>query len=113
MKAFFLLLLTWSLNVSAETKCSQNELSGLIKRNGPDIILVSAPKSLSEKTYKFGLTTRGNVLPYINQYVSGVFILKGDDQIVKASSIKDAVYDPVSGEKNPSSKKLKDVPCPQ
>lgn len=113
MKAFLLLLLTISLDVSAETKCSQYELTGLIKRNGPHIILVSAPKSLSEKTFKFDLTTRGTVLPYINQYVSGVFILKGDDQVVKASSLKDAVHNPVSGEKNPSSKKLKDVPCPQ
>ena len=113
MKAIPFFLLILSFNASAGTKCSEYALKGEVRRKGPEIILITAPKSLSEKTYRFDLPTRPAILPYIDNFVSGVFILKGEDKIIKASSIKDAVFDPVSGEKEPSVKKLKDVTCPQ
>ncbi len=113
MKVFILFLLFFSLNVAADAKCARYELKGEVKRNGPAIILITADKSLSQKTYHFELTSRPAILPYVGNFVTGVFTLKGEDKIVEASSIKDAVFNPVSGEKVPSVKKLKDVSCPQ
>ena len=110
-----LLLYTTISHASAPSKCAVVEMRGEVKRIEHKLIIVTAPKSLSQKILNIDYPARRDFLPYIGQVVKGEFIVKDADpemQILKVEKIEETISDPLTNTPLDILKKKKDVACP-
>lgn len=100
---------TWS-------KCHLYEIKGQITRQKDLVQLVINENTRVEKKLRIPDKELPPVIPYIGQTVKGQFILKTpvtrDDQVLKVSSLKEEIPDPLNQKNHSFINAVKEVPCP-
>lgn len=80
--------------------------------------LIVAEKTLSEKKLPFATEVQMKVVPYVDHYIQGTFVINKKEPltgvtVLQINELKDAVPDPLNQNQNTTMKKIKDTACPK
>lgn len=100
----------------AKEICWKISLDGFIKKNKNNYFLEIASESTSRKEMIFESISELQSYPYLNQFVSGEFILKDQfnktNKIIKISTILRTPYHPLGAQKIIFANKEEKIQCP-
>lgn len=116
MRISIILLFILFTTSSWSAQCHLYQIKGQITRHKDLVHLVINENTRVEKKLRIPDKELPPVIPYIGQTVSGEFILKTPvtkgDQVLKVSSLKEAIPDPLNQKNHSSIHEVKVVPCP-
>lgn len=118
MKVLSLILIfIFSQSLLAKEKCTVYELQGTVKEVNDRLELWVAEKTLSQKNFKIPLKIELSFSPYVDKFIKGQFIFKGEDlqtneSILSVESIDLSTPDPLNQNEKNTMKKVKGIKCP-